>query len=98
MGTRDERIVFRITAERKEALERLAQEMGVTVSALCAVVVGEWLERKAREQAVQDAMLKGGMEVLRRNTDIPEDVLGELVVKVVRELRESTEARQRSGP
>jgi antitoxin component of RelBE/YafQ-DinJ toxin-antitoxin module len=40
---RDVRVSFKLSEEKKAELEQFAKEYGVTMSALCALIVGQWL-------------------------------------------------------
>jgi hypothetical protein len=40
---RDERIIVRLQTDKKQYLQSLAEGYGITMSALCAFVLGQWL-------------------------------------------------------
>ena len=40
---RDIRVAFKLAEDRKELLQNYADSYGVTMSALCAFVIGQWL-------------------------------------------------------
>jgi antitoxin component of RelBE/YafQ-DinJ toxin-antitoxin module len=45
---RDVRISFKISEEKKQELEKYAEGYGVTMSALCALIIGRWLHEQER--------------------------------------------------
>jgi len=40
---RDVRVAFKLSEEKKNELQQFADDYGVTMSALCAILVGQWL-------------------------------------------------------
>lgn len=40
---RDIRVGFKLSEEKKELLQQYADSYGVTMSALCAFIIGQWL-------------------------------------------------------
>lgn len=56
---RDERVVFRMQADKKEQIQEIADEMGVTMSALLSVIVGQWLVQYNRvSRPMQDNIVQ----------------------------------------
>lgn len=43
---RDMRVAFKLSETKKEELEAYAESYGVTMSALCALIVGQWLHQQ----------------------------------------------------
>lgn len=58
---RDMRVAFKLSEEKKEELEEFANSYGVTMSALCALIIGQWLHQQKKVinpmvQAITEAM------------------------------------------
>lgn len=47
---RDVRVAFKLSDEKKQELEEYANSYGVTMSALCALIVGQWLHQQEKVQ------------------------------------------------
>lgn len=67
---RDMRVAFKLSETKKEELEAYAESYGVTMSALCALIVGQWLHQQNKVinpmiQAVNEVVTKQleGMEM-----------------------------------
>lgn len=65
---RDVRVAFKMSEEKKQELEYYADSYGVTMSALCALIVGQWLHQQKNVvnpmlQEIADAV-KGQMSNL----------------------------------
>jgi hypothetical protein len=43
---RDERVAFKLAEEKKKELEGFADSYGVSTSALCALIIGQWLHQQ----------------------------------------------------
>ena len=46
---RDVRVSFKLSKDKKELLQQYAESYGVTMSGLCAFIVGQWLYNQERE-------------------------------------------------
>lgn len=47
---RDIRVAFKLSEEKKQELEEYANSYGVTTSALCALIIGQWLHQQEKVQ------------------------------------------------
>lgn len=47
---RDVRVAFKLSEEKKSELEEYAASYGVTMSGLCALIVGQWLHQQEKVQ------------------------------------------------
>lgn len=50
MVSRDVRVTFKLSEDRKLELEQFANDYGVTMSALCALIIGQWLYQQEKVQ------------------------------------------------
>jgi len=48
MAEREVKVIVRLTAEKKEEFQRLAEELGITMSALGAYVIGNFLRTQKK--------------------------------------------------
>lgn len=49
---RDVRVSFKLSKDKKELLQQYAESYGVTMSGLCAFIVGQWLYNQEREAKI----------------------------------------------
>jgi len=63
---RDMRVAFKLSEEKKKELDEFAKSYGVTVSALCALIVGEWLHRQRIVLPMMQEMMEIAKEVVRK--------------------------------
>lgn len=55
---RDEKIIVKMSADRKAELQQISEEMGVSMSAIGAYIIGQWLmQQRAMKQVVMPKML-----------------------------------------
>ncbi len=66
---RDMRVVFKLSEEKKNELAEFAKSYGVTVSALCALIVGEWLHRQRKVSPMIQEMMEIAKEVVRKEAE-----------------------------
>lgn len=86
---RDIRVAFKLSDEKKAELEQYADSYGVTMSALCALIIGQWLHQQEKVhkplvQAITNA-LEQEMKNMLANVD-PEQMQG-LLTKVEEQTR-----------
>lgn len=55
---RDERINIRLRADVKEEFQRMADELGMTISALGSYVIGKFVRENKKNAALQEKMLE----------------------------------------
>jgi antitoxin component of RelBE/YafQ-DinJ toxin-antitoxin module len=80
--TRDEKIMVRLTEQVKNDLAAIAQEMGISVSALAAYVLGDYVRRtKWATQEVAAELVKSLVE--RANKEVPDEFIREVVSREV---------------
>lgn len=60
---RDEKIYFKLTSEKKAELEEIADAYGLTMSGLCAFVMGQWLHQ---QKHVMRPMMEGIQGVVKQ--------------------------------
>lgn len=100
MATRQERIVIRLNADMKRKLQAMAAEMGITMSALGAYVLGQWV---INQEKTHGRIEKGIKEVISdavRSEGDPEgleDFLNDFVPQFLSGWTEK-EGRKRSVP
>lgn len=78
---RDVRVSFKLSEERKAELEQFADDYGVTMSSLCALIVGQWLYQQTK---VINPMVQGLAAVLKeqlQNLDLDNESMAELIKK-----------------
>lgn len=77
---RDERVSFKLSPEKKVELERIAEEYGVTMSALCAFIVGQWLYQQTK---VISPMVQGLAAVLKQQLEsaVNDDSMLDIITK-----------------
>jgi len=54
---RDERIIIRLRTDVKEEFQRLAEDMGMTISALGSYVIGKFVVDHKRNRELQEKMV-----------------------------------------
>ncbi|WP_461202943.1 hypothetical protein [Anoxybacillus sp. TBDG-1] len=54
---RDERIIIRLRTDVKEEFQRLAEDMGMTISALGSYVIGKFVVDHKRNRELQEKMI-----------------------------------------
>jgi antitoxin component of RelBE/YafQ-DinJ toxin-antitoxin module len=54
---RDERVIIRLRADVKEEFQRLADDMGMTISALGSYVIGKFVTDHKRNRELQEKMV-----------------------------------------
>lgn len=59
---RDVRVAFKLAEDKKELLQRYAESYGVTMSALCAFIIGQWLYN---QEKVAKPIIESVGEVVR---------------------------------
>jgi hypothetical protein len=59
MGSRDMRVAFKISEHKHKELKGMADDYGVTMSALVALVMGQWLHQ-------QNQVMKPMIETMRK--------------------------------
>nr|AHB19300.1 hypothetical protein [Geobacillus sp. 1121] len=59
---RDVRVAFKLAEDKKELLQQYADSYGITMSALCALIVGQWLHQ---QENVAKPILNSVTEVVR---------------------------------
>lgn len=66
---RDEKIVIRINSAVKERIQKYADEMGISMSSLCAFIIGSYLRN---QESVVQPLLKSMQDTFKDNiqTDI----------------------------
>lgn len=70
---RDIRVAFKLSEEKKHELEHYANSYGVTMSALCALIVGQWLHQQNKiVNPIVEAMSQTLQQQLMQNTESPE--------------------------
>lgn len=77
---RDNRVAFKMTDEKRDELQAYADSYGVTMSALCALIVGQWLHN---QNQVINPIVESMGQVLReqlKNLDDNES-MAELISK-----------------
>jgi len=75
---RDVRVAFKLSEEKKNELGEFAKSYGVTVSALCALIVGEWLHRQRTVLPMMQEIMEIAKDVVRK--EVGEVFKGEGVV------------------
>lgn len=55
---RDERINIRLRADVKEEFQRMADELGMTISALGSYVIGKFVRENKKNAALQEKMIE----------------------------------------
>jgi len=53
---RDIRVAFKLAEDKKELLQQYAESYGVTMSGLCAFIIGQWLynQEKVAKPIIED--------------------------------------------
>lgn len=64
---RDIRISFKIAEDKKELLQKYADSYGVTMSALCALIIGQWLHQQEKIMNPLAESMKELFEQVLRN-------------------------------
>lgn len=91
--TRDEKIMIRLTKEVKDDLAAIAKELGISVSALAAYVLGDYVRRT--KLATQEVVVElARLLAQRANKEIPDDFIREIAN---REVHASFSSRVREG-
>jgi antitoxin component of RelBE/YafQ-DinJ toxin-antitoxin module len=83
---RDIRVAFKMNEEKKEELQAYADSYGVTMSALCALIVGQWLHN---QNQVINPIVESMGQVLREQLKNLDD--NESVADLIRKARENKE-------
>lgn len=63
---RDMRVAFKLSETKKEELEKYAESYGVTMSALCALIIGQWLHQQNK---VVNPMIQAVNEVITKHLE-----------------------------
>ena len=66
---RDIRVSFKMTEERKDDLQDFADSYGVTMSALCALIIGQWLHQQKNVVNPMVRTMMDAMEKQMQNVD-----------------------------
>lgn len=61
---RDERIIIRLRTDVKEEFQRLAEDMGMTISALGSYVIGKFVVDHKRNRELQEKMIAPAVDEL----------------------------------
>ena len=75
--SRDVRLSIKITEEKRDELREMAESYGVTMSALSALIIGQWLYQ-------QNEIVKPMVESIK-------DVIGEAVKEAVENTKKENE-------
>jgi replication initiation and membrane attachment protein DnaB len=78
MMARDIRVAFKLAEDKKELLQQYAESYGVTMSGLCAIIIGQWLHN---QEHVAKPIIESVAEVVREavRKELNEDNVRELV-------------------
>lgn len=63
---RDEKIIIRLTEDVKGEFQMLAEELGMTISALGSYVIGAYVREQKNKMAFQEKMISPMMQELSR--------------------------------
>jgi hypothetical protein len=55
---RDEKVVIRLRADVKEEFQRMAEELGMTISSLGSYVIGKFVRENKKSAALQEKMIE----------------------------------------
>ena len=75
---RDIRVAFKLEEGKKELLQQYAESYGVTMSGLCAFIVGQWL---CNQEKVAKPIIESLGEVVREvvRKELSEEKMGEFI-------------------
>lgn len=74
---RDIRVAFKMNEDKKNELQAYADSYGVTMSALCALIIGQWLHNQTQ---VINPMVEGMGQVLREQLqNLDDDSMKEMI-------------------
>lgn len=82
---RDIRVAFKLAEDKKELLQQYADSYGVTMSGLCAFIIGQWLYN---QEKVAKPIVESVAEVVRQvvRQELNEENLREFVKSEIGEL------------
>ena len=80
---RDNRVAFKMTDEKRDELQAYADSYGVTMSALCALIVGQWLHN---QNQVINPIVESMGQVLREQLKNLDD--NESMAELIRKAKE----------
>lgn len=76
MAIRDKRIGIKLTEEKKMLLQEYANSYGISMSTLCALIVGQWLHQQERlTKPVIDSLSGALRDAVKQGLDV-ESLLG----------------------
>lgn len=74
---RDVRVSFKLSEDKKNELQQFADDYGVTMSALCAILVGQWLYQQNK---VINPIVSGLSDLIREQLQsLDKDTLSQMV-------------------
>lgn len=67
---RDEKVVIRLTPEIKQEFQSMAEEYGMTISALGSYCIGKFIRQQKNEQQLQEKMIPTLTENMAKGLNI----------------------------
>lgn len=64
---RDERIIIRLRSDVKEEFQQIAEELGMTISALGSFVIGKFVRENKKNAALQEKILEPVIHEMARS-------------------------------